>query len=257
MKRYFIELSYDGTRYNGWQAQPQSNTVTVQGEVQKFLSIIQKENIQIIGCGRTDAGVHARGYYAHFDTEVSLEASLVVYKLNKMLSSDIAIHDVFEVNGNAHARYDALERTYQYKLHTKKQVFDKFSFFYKYEQPKLDLLNEFSQVLMNYVDFTPFAKLHGGNQTNLCKLTRAHWEKIDDNYIFTITSDRFLRGMIRLIVGACLQFSRGKLELKHIHNAMEQKSKLPSDWSVPAVGLTLCDIKYDWDNLKKINTAIQ
>lgn len=249
MARYFIRLSYCGTAYNGWQSQPHVGTTTVQGTVESVLSTLLQEQVNIVGCGRTDTGVHAKNYFAHVDIIKPMDGTNLVYRANKLLPEDIAIHEIIAVSDMAHARFDAISRSYEYHLHTAKSPFEPFSYYYYYDKPNLEKLNEAAQLLLEYVDFTTFCKLHSDVNTMYCKLTESQWIQEGDTYIYKVTSDRFLRGMIRLIVGMCLQVSRGKLTLEAVKHAMDHQNRLTQDWSVPAIGLVLCDIRYKMDTL--------
>lgn len=244
LTRYFIRLSYCGSAYNGWQSQPHPRTVTIQDTIESVLSTLLRQKITIVGCGRTDTGVHAKDYIAHFDIDIDIDREKLVYKSNKLLPKDIAIHEILTVRSDAHARFDAISRSYQYNLHTAKSPFEPFSFYYIYERPNLEKLNTAAGLLLNYTDFTSFCKLHSDVKTMHCKLTQSHWVQDGDKFMYQVTSDRFLRGMIRLIVGMCLNVSRGKLNLDTVKHTLETQSKLPLEWSVPAEGLILTDIKY-------------
>ena len=245
--RYFIRLSYCGTAYNGWQNQPHAGTVTVQDVLEKAMSTYLRTTIQLTGCGRTDTGVHARDYYAHFDVEAQItDVKLFVYRINKILPADIAVHDAFVVQDDAHTRFDAISRSYEYHLHTSKSPFLVHSMYYPYDINDFDLLNQAAALIIEYQDFTTFCKLHSDAKTMDCRITESTWIKNKNTYIYRITSDRFLRGMIRLIVGMCLNVSSGKLTIDEVREAMEARKRTGHDWSVPAVGLVLCDIKYPY-----------
>jgi len=244
LARYFIRLSYSGTAYNGWQNQPHSGTITIQSVIENALCTYLRQKIDLTGCGRTDTGVHAKDYYAHFDIDTLHNIQTLVFRLNKLLPNDIAIHDIVQVATDAHARFDAISRSYEYHLHTEKSPFDVLSFYYTYEKPNIDVLNNVAQIMLDYNDFTTFCKFHTDVKTMQCRITESRWEQNGSNYIYKVTSDRFLRGMIRLIVGACLQVSRGKLSIDDVKMAMSDKRRTGNDWSVPATGLFLCDIKY-------------
>jgi tRNA pseudouridine38-40 synthase len=246
LARYFIKISYCGTAYNGWQSQPHRSTKTVQETLEQALFTYLREEVQLTGCGRTDTGVHAKDYYAHFDINVLDDISTIKYRVNKILPHDIAIHDIIPVENHAHARFDAMSRSYQYHLHTSKSPFADRSFYYIYETPKLEVLNQAAGILVKYRDFTTFCKVNSDVHTMDCVITESFWEQHGDQFIYTITANRFLRGMIRLIVGMCLEVARGKVTLLEVEEALEQKRRLQQDWSVPAIGLTLFDIKYPY-----------
>lgn len=247
MARYFIKLSYCGTRYNGWQSQPHIGTSTIQTTVEDALSTYLRQPVSLVGCGRTDTGVHAKDYYAHFDTPDLEDLLSIIYRVNKLLPPDIAIHNIIKVHDQAHARFDAISRSYEYYLHTSKSPFAHLSYYYVYDQPDLATLNEAAAIVLDYVDFTTFCKLNTDVHTMNCKITESYWEQRGDQYIFKISSDRFLRGMIRLIVGMCLQVARNKVSIEEVRSAITEKRRIGNDWSVPAVGLILCDIRYPFN----------
>jgi tRNA pseudouridine38-40 synthase len=239
-------LSYCGTAYNGWQNQPHAGTITVQSVIENALNTFLRQKIDITGCGRTDKGVHARDYYAHFDIDSLDEIPTLIFRLNKLLPQDIAIHEIIKVAEDAHARFDAISRSYEYHLHIEKSPFDIHSFYYTYDIPKIEILNDVAKLMLDHVDFTTFCKFHTDVKTMNCRITESRWEQIGNRYIYRVTADRFLRGMIRLIVGACLQVSRGKLSIEEVKIALAEKRRTGHDWSVPASGLFLCDIRYPY-----------
>jgi len=246
LARYFIRLSYCGTAYNGWQNQPHAGTTTIQSVIENALFTFLRQKVDITGCGRTDKGVHARDYFAHFDIAPLDEIPTLIFRLNKLLPDDIAVHEIIEVAEDAHARFDATSRSYEYHLHTEKSPFSSHSFYYTYDKPDIEILNKVAQLILRYRDFTTFCKFHTDVKTMICHITESRWEKIGNQYIYRIKADRFLRGMIRLIVGVCLQVSRGKLTIEEVKTAMSEKRRTGQDWSVPAEGLFLCDIKYPY-----------
>ena len=246
MARFFIRLSYCGTAYNGWQNQPHEGTITIQSVIENALNTLLRQKIDITGCGRTDKGVHAKDYFAHFDIESLDEIPTLIFRLNKLLPQDIAVHEIMKVDDNAHARFDAITRSYEYHLHTEKSPFDFHSFYYTYATPKIEKLNEVAGLMIDHIDFTTFCKFHTDVKTMNCLITESRWEQNGNRYIYRITADRFLRGMIRLIVGACLQVSRGKLTVEEVQIALSEKRRTGHDWSVPASGLLLCDIRYPY-----------
>ncbi|MBK8516946.1 MAG: tRNA pseudouridine(38-40) synthase TruA [Saprospiraceae bacterium] len=247
MSRYFIRLSYCGTAYNGWQNQPHEGTITVQATIEKALSTYLRSSIDMVGCGRTDTGVHAKDYYAHFDVPHDLDdIPLIVYRINKMLPGDIAVHLLIKVSDDAHARFDALSRSYEYHIHTLKSPFLINSYYYPYRIKDFGLLQQAADLISETDDFTTFCKLHSDVKTMICKITECTWTVIDDKYVFRITADRFLRGMIRLIVGMCLNVSGGKLSIDEVRKAIQERARTGHDLSVPAVGLYLCDIRYPY-----------
>lgn len=247
LKRYFIELSYLGTHYHGWQIQP--NAISVQQKINEALEILFKTDIMITGCGRTDTGVHAKEFFAHIDLDmdsVSFPIEQLEYKLNSILDDDISIHRIFEVNSDTHSRFDATARTYEYHLSTKKDVFRKDqSYFLPFRNVDFKLMNEAGKILMEYEDFESFSKTGTDVNTFNCKIEQAHWEKIEDGYwIFTIRANRFLRNMVRAIVGTLLEVGRGQMSLNELRKVIESKNRSNAGWSVPAKGLFLTKVEY-------------
>lgn len=252
MPRYFIKLSFDGTAYHGWQSQTNANTV--QSELERALSVILKSTIDVTGAGRTDTGVHAKDYLAHFDFEESLDKEKIdkiIYQLNCILPNDISIHEIISVKDEAHARFDAVSRTYRYYITTKKNVFNRSYAYHLYEKADVQKMNEAAWLLLSVTDFTSFAKLHTQTNTNNCKVTKAIWEQNNDNLIFTITADRFLRNMVRAIVGTLLEVGTGKTTLEGFREIIESQNRSKAGYSVPAKGLFLEEIIYPEDIFRK------
>lgn len=245
-KRYFIYLSYKGTAYHGWQTQP--NGISVQEVLCKALSTVLRTDIEIVGAGRTDTGVHAKLMVAHFDFEGELpKLTSFASKLNSILPKDIAISKIKEVKADAHARFDATSRKYEYHLVTQKNVF-KTEYAARFnENLNFELMNEAAATLMNYRDFTSFSKLHTDAKTNNCVIMHAQWTANDDEWIFTIQADRFLRNMVRAIVGTLLEVGRGKMTIEQFREVIEVKNRCKAGTSVPAQGLYLVDIQYPED----------
>lgn len=245
-QRYFIRLSYKGTNFSGWQRQ--NNAHTVQEEIEDACELLFKEKINIIGCGRTDSGVHARNFIAHFDLPEALDFDLV-FKLNHIVSQDITIHEVFPVDVTAHSRFDATKRTYDYFIKGEKDCFHSdYAFAYPMIH-KLDIgvMNLVASLLMEYDDFYTFCKSKTDVKTTICKIYLCQWQwEEEDKLRFTISANRFLRGMVRLIVGMCINVSLGKLEFEEVKDALENKRRLKRDWSVYAQGLILSDIAYPY-----------
>lgn len=240
--RYFIELAYNGKQYHGWQIQP--NAVTVQETLNKALSLLLGETITIMGAGRTDAGVHASQMFAHFDISQTIEDDTIVFRLNSYLPADIAIKDVFRVSDEAHARFDAISRTYFYKVSTTKNVFED-DLAYTVLQPlDVDAMNKACEILLEYKDFKCFSKAHTDVKTYNCDIQLAKWERKEDQLIFTITADRFLRNMVRAIVGTLINIGLGKLEVSAMRGIIDSKDRAKAGFSVPAKGLFLSEIKY-------------
>ncbi len=239
--RFFIELSYKGTNYHGWQEQP--NAKTVQAEINRALSTILNTNIEVIGAGRTDTGVHANQMFAHFDCDIDFDIQNLMFKLNSFLASDIAIKDIFKVKEDANCRFDALSRTYQYHIIQKKDPFNKTAYFL---QNDLDIIamNEACQYIIGKQDFTSFSKVNTQTFTNNCDVMFAQWEVVNTNLIFTIKSDRFLRNMVRAIVGTLLDVGFGKIIAADVAKIIAAKDRSKSGISVPAHALFLTEVKY-------------
>lgn len=244
MNRYFIYLAYNGTNYNGWQIQP--NGSSIQETLEKALSTIQRTPISVTGAGRTDTGVHAKQMVAHFDSIVE-DAEKLTDKLNRFLPKDIAIQKIVQVKPDAHARFDAISRTYKYYMTNRK---DPFLHPFKHKIPEtmnLDMMNKCANILFNYTDFTSFSKLHTDVKTNNCVIMHAQWEKQEDDYIFTIKADRFLRNMVRAIVGTLYEAGRGRLDERGMGRIIAAKNRAVAGNSVPGNALFLEDIEYNND----------
>lgn len=239
--RFFIELSYKGTNYHGWQEQPNANTV--QAEINRALSTILNTNIEVIGAGRTDTGVHANQMFAHFDCDIDFDIQNLMFKLNSFLASDIAIKDIFKVKEDANCRFDALSRTYQYHIIQKKDPFNKTAYFL---QNDLDIkaMNEACKYIIGKQDFTSFSKVNTQTFTNNCDVMFAQWEVVNTNLIFTIKADRFLRNMVRAIVGTLLGVGFGKIIAADVAKIIAAKDRSKSGVSVPAHALFLTEVKY-------------
>ena len=244
MARYFIHLAYNGSAYCGWQTQPE--LPTVQLTLEQALSTLLRQEVAVVGCGRTDTGVHASDFYAHFDSDAGFDADNVVFKLNNMLPPDIAIFSIFRVTDNAHARFDATARTYQYHVSTLRLPFRKGQYTRIYFSPDVELMNEAAMVLMEYDDFTSFAKLHTQVKTNICHLSEAHWDRVGDELVFTIRSNRFLRNMVRSVTGTLLDVGRGKLSIEGLREIIESKDRCAAGVSMPACGLFLTKVEYPY-----------
>lgn len=241
--RYFITFSYDGTAYHGWQIQPHS--VSVQEEIQKALSTLLHRPMEVVGAGRTDTGVHARKMFAHFDSEYELECPQLVYKLNKLLPRDIAVQQVERVADDMHARFSAKSRTYHYYVHLDKNPFLRSYSWQVYGNPDFELMNRAAAVLMEYTDFTSFSKVNTDTKTNDCTITEAHWDRVaDGQWRFTITANRFLRNMVRAIVGTLMEVGRGRMTIEQLRNVVDAKDRCRAGDSVPGNALFLVDVKY-------------
>ena len=243
--RFFIQLSYNGTNYHGWQIQP--NATSVQETLTKALRVVLSDkNLTIMGAGRTDTGVHASQMFAHFDYENPIDSKTMVHKLNSFLPKDIAVSDIILVNENAHARFEAKQRTYEYKINTSKNVFlDELSWYYNKEL-NIEAMNDAAKLLIEFTDFQCFSKVHTDVNTFNCKISQAFWKKEKDELIFTISADRFLRNMVRSIVGTLVYVGLGKISKADFQTIIESKDRKKAGFSVPAHGLYLTEIKYDY-----------
>ncbi len=254
--RYFIEIAYDGTHYHGWQVQPGSTTV--QEQIEKALRFKAGLNGHVTGCGRTDTGVHAGQFFAHFDVDEALDSAqleLLADGMNRFLPADIAVRRVFRVNDDAHSRFDAQSRTYQYFINTSKNPFNRHYAWRHNSAPGTALMNEAAALLMQYSDFTSFSKLHTDVKTNNCIITHARWTQADNSLVFTITADRFLRNMVRAIVGTLLDVGRNKITLDDVRQIIESRDRRNAGMSVPAKGLFLQKVAYNWEQILPIEAA--
>jgi len=242
-QRYFIELAYKGTHFHGWQVQP--NAISVQGNLENALSTITRQEIAVTGAGRTDTGVHASYFVAHFDAMDShLDHPDFVHKLNSFLNNDISVFSIQKVGPLAHARFDAISRTYQYHINLYKDPFIVDVSWYFFRKVDLILMNKACEILFDYIDFTSFSKLHTDVKTNNCKIMFANWSQNWSKLVFTVKADRFLRNMVRALVGTLLEVGIGKIDLAGFRNVIEQKDRGAAGLSVPAHGLFLTDIEY-------------
>ncbi len=242
--RYCIEFSYSGKNYFGYQIQP--NQITVQEVLEKALTTILREEIKTTGAGRTDTGVHAKKIFAHFDTEIEVAKNLN-YQLNSFLPDDISIKRIFGVKPDFHARFDATFRTYEYNISLEKNPFTQDSSWQIWKRDlDINLMNEACKILFEYEDFTSFSKLHTGNKTNNCKIYKAFWEQNGLELKFTISADRFLRNMVRAIVGTMVEIGNGKIKPKDLHLIIQDKNRNSAGTSAPPQGLFLVDVSYDF-----------
>lgn len=238
MNRYFIYLSYNGKNYCGWQTQP--NGPTVQQATEEALSTWFRTKIPLVGAGRTDAGVHARWMVAHFDLpEAPCNLPFLAEKLNRLLPHDIAVKKIVPVRENAHARFDALSRRYHYYVSTAKDPFNKEFVCRLYAEPDFNAMNDACRILCRYTDFTSFSKLHTDVKTNICRVAQAGWTNAGEVWLFAITADRFLRNMVRAIVGTLLDVGRGKLSAQGFKTVIEAKDRGRAGASAPAHALFL------------------
>ena len=289
-QRYFIELAYEGTAYHGWQIQ--ENAVSVQEILNKALSTVWRQSIETVGCGRTDTGVHARQFYAHFDVvevgesgspkvgksesrevgklesreaeKPDLESTTdnlppttynlqpityyrqLIVSLNALLPYDIAVKRIIEVAPDAHARFDATSRSYEYHIHFTKDPFRQGFSWLMRDEPDITLMNRAAQVLLEYRDFSCFSKSNTQTFTNNCRICRAEWIRTPEGLVFYITADRFLRNMVRAIVGTLIQVGRAEILPEEIRNIVISKNRSNAGASVPACGLFLTEIKYPY-----------
>ena len=244
MQRYFLKLAYNGTTYHGWQYQP--NALTVQQLLENALSMFLHDTIALIGCGRTDTGVHARIFYAHFNTETTFDESLLIKRLNNFLHNDIFIYDCYKVPSTLHARFSATYRTYHYYITTRKDPFQQEFTCPIYRPLDFDLMNQAATILMQYTDFTSFSKTKTDTKTNNCTITQALWQQTDNPHIwvFKITANRFLRNMVRAVVGTLLEVGYGKITLEQFQNIIEARDRQQAATSAPAAALFLWDVGY-------------
>jgi len=248
LNRYFIRLAFNGTAYHGWQIQKNANSV--QQSLTNALTLLLHESIELTGAGRTDAGVHAWNYYAHFDLEQQLEESdrkNLLFKLNGFLPGDIVIYDIFPVKPAANARFSTKSRTYRYMISTCKNPFLSGYCYYLYGALNMDLMNEGGGILLETKDFTSFSKVNTDTKTNICTVYYARWDREGDELVFTIKANRFLRNMVRAIVGTLLELGRERINLEDFRQIIAGKNRSDAGGSVPACGLFLANIEYPED----------
>lgn len=266
-QRYFIELAYDGTSYHGWQIQ--QNAVSVQEVLNKALATILRQPVETTGCGRTDTGVHAREFFAHFDLEVhspwtiddnqkaeestsinhglsTMDHGQQIRGLNSILPPDIAIKNIIPVHEDAHTRFDATLRSYQYHIHFNKDPFLRGYSWQVRDVPDMELMNQAAAMIMEYIDFSCFSKSNTQVKTNNCKITRAEWVKTEQGMVFHISADRFLRNMVRAIVGTLMMVGRHEIPPEAVRQIIESKNRSNAGMSVPACGLYLTEVKYTY-----------
>lgn len=249
--RYFIQLSYNGTAYHGWQIQP--NAVTVQETINDALSKLLNTPIKITGAGRTDTGVHASQMYAHFDFDSDFDTEKLTFKLNSFLPKDIAIQSIFRVDDEAHTRFHAIKRSYDYKIALKKDVFNFDYAHYMHQDLDVKKMNEAANILLEYTDFQCFSKSNTDVKTYNCKIEFAQWKQDNEMLVFTISADRFLRNMVRAIVGTLIKIGLNKIEVEDMHRIIASKNRSEAGFSVPAKGLYLTVVKYPEQILKSKN----
>ena len=243
--RYFIFFGYDGTNYHGWQIQPNANSV--QQELQRALSILLRKEIEVVGAGRTDTGVHARNMAAHFEAEITMELDQLVYRLNRILPRDIAVYEVQEVNPEMHARFSATSRTYHYYIHTKKDPFERHYSLQMNYPLDFKKMNEAAQHFLQHEDYAAFCKAGGDNKTTICHVTTARWVQTSPTtWYFEITANRFLRNMVRAVVGTLIDVGRGKITMEQFLDNMHNGSRSDAGESMPGNALFLEDVGYDF-----------
>ncbi len=240
--RYFIEVAYNGKNYFGWQKQP--NGITVQEVLENALGTVLRQEINIIGAGRTDTGVHAKQIFAHFDSEEIHQIPDLIFRLNSFLPKDISVQNIFSVKDDAHARFDAVEREYEYKIILQKDPFLQDFAYQIHNIPDVDLMNQAALSLLNHQDFQCFSRTNTDVKTYHCKITKAVWDQQASTLVFTIIADRFLRNMVRSIVGTLLEVGFGKTSLKDFQKILESKKRSEAGASVPAHGLYLIRVSY-------------
>jgi len=243
--RYFIELAYDGTNYHGWQIQ--DNALTIQEIITKAVRLIWNKDFKMIGCGRTDTGVSAKVFYAHFDLDSSKEQTELndlVHRLNRYLPEDVVIYRIFPVTSDLHSRYDAVSRTYEYHIHTHKDPFLNKQSWLQHQKLDIELMNRAGEILMQYEDYTSFSKFNEKRKTNLCTITEANWEIDGIKLVFRISANRFLHDMVRAIVGTMVDLGQHKITLDDMKRIIESKDRCSAGESVPAKGLYLTRVEY-------------
>ena len=243
--RYFIELQYLGTNYHGWQVQP--NAISVQQVIENALSTLLREKINIVGAGRTDAGVHAKQMYAHFDTITNIDKTIILHRLNAFLPKDISIVSIDKVAKDAHARFDAISRSYEYHIYLGKNPFNIETSWQIYN-PKLDIdaMNKAAAILLDYTNFKCFSKTNTDVHTYNCNITEAKWVLNGNHLIFHISANRFLRNMVRAIVGTLYNVGIGKISVNDVHTILKSKDRSKAGFSVPAKGLFLTRVVYPY-----------
>ncbi len=240
--RYFIELSYNGKKYHGWQIQP--DVISIQEKLNFTVSTVLQEKIEVVGAGRTDTGVHAAQMFAHFDTKNELKGD-ITYKLNSLLPHDIIVHEVFSVDTEKHARFNAISRSYEYKIWLGRNPFLlDFSWQLHSQNLNVDLMNAAAKLLLEYTDFQTFSKVKTDVHTYNCDITEAIWKQNEKELVFHITANRFLRNMVRAIVGTLVDVGLGKITKDDFRKIIESKNRSNAGLSVPAKGLFLTNINY-------------
>ena len=251
--RYFVRFGYDGSLYHGWQRQPED--ISVQEVMEDALSVLMRRETEVVGAGRTDTGVHARMMYAHFDGEIPCDKDRFIRSLNRLVGKSVCIYDILEVTDNAHARFDAVSRTYRYFISSGKNIFMNGRCWECPYDLDMDLMNRGASLLLGTRDFTSFAKLHSDARTNICDVREAFWQPFDPfgsvnprGLVFTITADRFLRNMVRAVVGTLVDLGRGRISLDGFSSVINARNRCAAGSSVAPEGLFLWDVVYP-DNI--------
>lgn len=240
-----MKLSYNGAPFHGWQVQP--NAVSVQSTIEEALSTVLRENISIVGAGRTDTGVNAHQMYAHFDYDKEIpDFGKLINSLNRLVGKDIAIYDIIKVADDAHARFDATARTYKYFVTHQKSPFLYPLSWHCPQSLDYEKMNEACEVLKRHIDFTSFSKLHTDVKTNICRIDYAHWQQEGEMMVFTITADRFLRNMVRAVVGTLVEVGRGKISVEEFEQIILKKDRCSAGTSMPPQALFLWKVDYDY-----------
>ena len=239
--RYFLELAYHGAAYHGWQRQP--NAISVQEKVEECLSTLTRKRMEVVGAGRTDTGVHAKQLFAHFDAQTELDQEFV-FRVNSILPKDIALISIKAVKPEAHARFDALSRSYEYHVVLEKDPFSLGTAFYVKRELEVGKMNEAAGILMHYSDFKCFSRSRTDVKTYQCRIDHAYWEEMDKELVFHIKADRFLRNMVRAIVGTLLEIGAGKMKVEDLRKVIESRNRCEAGASVPAHGLYLTKVEY-------------
>lgn len=240
-----MKLSYNGAPFHGWQVQP--NAVSVQSTIEEALSTVLRESISIVGAGRTDTGVNARQMYAHFDYDKEIpDFGKLINSLNRLVGKDIAIYDIIKVADDAHARFDATARTYKYFVTHQKSPFLYPLSWHCPQSLDYEKMNEACEVLKRHIDFTSFSKLHTDVKTNICRIDYAHWQQEGEMMVFTITADRFLRNMVRAVVGTLVEVGRGKISVEEFEQIILKKDRCSAGTSMPPQALFLWKVDYDY-----------
>ncbi len=242
--RYFIILAFNGTNYHGWQYQP--NAKSIQEILTKALNVVLHSKIEIMGAGRTDTGVHAKKMVAHFDCDVIIDIPKTIHKLNSFLPQDVVVYNITPVQATAHARFDAKKRTYQYHIHLFKDAFLENKSWYFNKKLRVDLMNQACDILKSHHNFQAFSKVNTDVNSFECCIFEAFWEEKNNQYIFTISANRFLRNMVRAIVGTLVNVGLEKISLADFNTIIESKNRGAAGFSVPAHGLYLTEIQYDY-----------